>query len=152
MITLAKIYLPLRLEECAQKVGEGFSKTRVGNQKTALGVMFFRTSNFLNWRILLLDYEIGQYVLYHELAHLKHMNHSTKYWDLLSRWVGDARGLDRNCLCRAVNLCSWQGTRHSIGRNSAKFPASSSSKRLHERHRFAFIFSHTSTGVTPSFP
>ena len=46
----------------------------------------------LNWRILLLDYEIGEYVLYHELAHLKHMNHSKKYWELLSSWVGDARG------------------------------------------------------------
>ena len=95
MLNLAKIYLPLRLEECAQKVGEGFSKTRVGNQKTRWGSCSSERVISLNWRILLLDYEIGQYVLYHELAHLKHMNHSTKYWDLLSRWVGDARGLDR---------------------------------------------------------
>ena len=104
MITLAKIYLPLRLEECAQKVGEGFSKTRVGNQKTRWGSCSSERVISLNWRILLLDYEIGQYVLYHELAHLKHMNHSTKYWDLLSRWVGDARGLDRELSLQGCEL------------------------------------------------
>ena len=101
MLNLAKIYLPLRLEECAQKVGVCFSKTRVGNQKTRWGSCSSAKVISLNWRILLLDYEIGEYVLYHELAHLKHMNHSQKYWDLLSRWVGDARGLDRQL--------SWQG-------------------------------------------
>ena len=95
MLTLAKVYLPLRLESCAQKVGVDFSKTRVGNQKTRWGSCSHGKLISLNWRILLLEYEIGEYVLYHELAHLKHMNHSQKYWDLLSSWVGDARSLDR---------------------------------------------------------
>lgn len=95
MLTLAKIYLPMRLESCAKKVGLTYKKVRVRNQRTRWGSCSSGREISLNWRILLLDYGIGEYVLYHELAHLKHMNHSIKYWNLLSHWVGDARGLDK---------------------------------------------------------
>ena len=95
LLNLAKIYLPVRLGDCARKVGVNFNKVRVGDQKTRWGSCSSERVISLNWRILLLDYEIGEYVLFHELAHLKHMNHSKKYWELLSSWVGDARGLDR---------------------------------------------------------
>ena len=83
------------LEIVLEKVGVNFNKVRVGDQKTRWGSCSSERVISLNWRILHLDYEIGEYVLFHELAHLKHMNHSKKYWELLSSWVGDARGLDR---------------------------------------------------------
>ena len=95
LLNLAKIYLPVRLGDCARKVGVNFNKVRVGDQKTRWGSCSSERVISLNWRILLLDYEIGEYVLFHELSHLKHMNHSKKYWELRSSWVGDARGLDR---------------------------------------------------------
>jgi len=95
MLQLARIYLPSRLQRCAQQVGVTYKKVRVGNQKSRWGSCSSQRVISLNWRILLLDYAIGEYVLYHELAHLKHMNHSSKYWKLLEEWVPRAKAVDR---------------------------------------------------------
>lgn len=43
----------------------------------------------LNWRIFLAPTSIIDYVLAHELAHLKHMNHSKEYWDTLRMLLPD---------------------------------------------------------------
>jgi predicted metal-dependent hydrolase len=95
ILQLARIYLPSRLERCAENVGVSYKKVRVGNQKSRWGSCSSQRVISLNWRILLLDYAVGEYVLYHELAHLKHMNHSSKYWKLLEEWVPGAKVVDR---------------------------------------------------------
>jgi predicted metal-dependent hydrolase len=95
LIDLARVYLPIRLEVSSRKVGVSYSKVRGGNQKSRWGSCSSQRVISLNWRILLLDYEIGEYVLFHELAHLKHMNHSSNYWKLLNEWVPGARIVDR---------------------------------------------------------
>ena len=45
----------------------------------------------INWRLLLAPEPIIDYVLMHELAHLKHMNHSKKFWDYLSKFCPEWR-------------------------------------------------------------
>jgi predicted metal-dependent hydrolase len=37
----------------------------------------------LNWRLIVFKPEIIDYVIVHELAHLKHLNHSPRFWDLV---------------------------------------------------------------------
>ncbi|MEH6957249.1 M48 family metallopeptidase [Neobacillus drentensis] len=43
----------------------------------------------LNWRIFLAPTSIIDYVLAHELAHLKHLNHSKEYWETLQMLLPD---------------------------------------------------------------
>ena len=95
MLQLARVYLPSRLDRCAENIGVTYKKVRVGNQKSRWGSCSSQRVISLNWRILLLDYAIGEYVLCHELAHLKHMNHSSKFWKLLDEWVPGAKMVDR---------------------------------------------------------
>ena len=45
-----------------------------------------------NWRSMMLkSASLIEYVVVHELAHLTHRNHSSDYWDLVSRVMPDAQ-------------------------------------------------------------
>jgi predicted metal-dependent hydrolase len=40
----------------------------------------------INWKLLLAPEEIIDYVIMHELAHFKHMDHSRNFWEFLARF------------------------------------------------------------------
>ena len=45
---------------------------------------------------MLLPNELLRYLVYHELTHLTHMNHSAAFWELLTKYLGeDAQLLDK---------------------------------------------------------
>jgi predicted metal-dependent hydrolase len=45
----------------------------------------------INWKLLLAPEVIVDYVIMHELAHFKHMDHSRKFWDFLGRFCPNWR-------------------------------------------------------------
>lgn len=53
-------------------------------QKTSWGTCSSKGNIYINWKIILAPLDIIDYVLVHELCHLKHMNHSKEYWSLVS--------------------------------------------------------------------
>ncbi len=48
----------------------------------------------LNMRLLFLPQELVRYALLHELAHIREMNHSRRYWTLLESFEPNYRALD----------------------------------------------------------
>ena len=44
-----------------------------------------------NWRAVMLNPSLIEYVVVHELAHLTHRNHSVNFWDLMSKAMPDAK-------------------------------------------------------------
>ena len=94
-IDLGKQFLPSRLERCIEQCGLTPEKVSVRNQRSRWGSCSTKGTISLNWRILLLPFALGDYVLFHELAHLREMNHSKKYWSCLEKIVPNARNLDR---------------------------------------------------------
>ena len=58
-------------------------------QKTSWGTCSSKGNIYINWKILLSPLDIIDYVLVHELCHLKYMNHSKEYWSLVSTIVPD---------------------------------------------------------------
>jgi predicted metal-dependent hydrolase len=60
-------------------------------QKTRWGSCSSRGKISLNWKLIIAPIEVIDYVVVHELAHLKYYNHSKSFWDLVGTQVADFR-------------------------------------------------------------
>jgi len=73
-----------RISLFAKKLGEPTPKLFLSNAKTRWGSCNSRKEVRLNWRLLQAPPHIINYVVCHELAHLKEMNHSARFWKLVA--------------------------------------------------------------------
>ena len=69
-----------RLEILAAKLGVATPPFTLSNAQSRWGSCNSRGEVRLNWRLLQAPPHIINYVICHELAHLKQMNHSAKFW------------------------------------------------------------------------
>ena len=91
----AKRELPPRLLELAGRAGLRVQKISVRNQRSRWGSCSTRGSITLNWRLLLMPPAVRDYVLWHELMHLKRADHSPAFWKLVEQVCPDYRDAKR---------------------------------------------------------
>ena len=65
------------------------SRLSVRGQRTRWGSCSAQGAVSLNWRLLMLDRDLVDYVVAHELCHLEHMDHSPAFWALLGQGMPD---------------------------------------------------------------
>lgn len=102
----AKLELPPRLMALAAIHGLADRVTRISvrNQQWRWGSCSPNGHICLNWRLVTMADDVRDYVLIHELMHLKRMDHSPKFWKLVAQACPDyqkARAVLRayvNCL------------------------------------------------------
>ena len=82
-ISRAKILIPRRVMELNEQWGLHFSSIHVRNQKTRWGSCSRRGVLSFNWRLVILPPHVTDYLIVHELAHLVHMSHSSRFWKLV---------------------------------------------------------------------
>jgi len=76
----AKEILAERLETLAQRAGAEFSRFSLSNAKTRWGSCTQDGHIRLNWRLIHFSLPVIDYVVAHELAHLRAMDHSPAFW------------------------------------------------------------------------
>jgi predicted metal-dependent hydrolase len=81
---LAKSALIDEVHALSLKMGLRPSAVSVRGQKTRWGSCSSRGELSLNWKLMAVPPSVREYVLVHELAHLRHMNHSPKFWALVA--------------------------------------------------------------------
>lgn len=72
-----------RITLFAKKLGVPKPNLYLSNAKTRWGSCNSRKEVRLNWRLLQAPPHIINYVVCHELSHLKEMNHSAKFWKIV---------------------------------------------------------------------
>jgi predicted metal-dependent hydrolase len=87
----AKRELPARLSELAAQHQLSVSRVSVRNQKWRWGSCSRSGHICLNWRLVLMPEWIRDYVIIHELMHLKRMDHSPRFWKLVAGACPDYR-------------------------------------------------------------
>lgn len=59
------------------------TKIQLKAQKRRWGTCTSRGAIYLNWRLMMAPLAVIDYVIVHELAHLKQMNHSSEFWKIV---------------------------------------------------------------------
>jgi predicted metal-dependent hydrolase len=76
--------LPARLHELAERHGLSVSRISVRNQRRLWGSCSPSGHICLNWRLVQMPPWVRDYVLIHELMHLRRMDHSPRFWKLVA--------------------------------------------------------------------
>ena len=77
----AYVVIPRRVAYYAEKLGVSYGKITLRQQKTRWGSCSSEKNLNFNWKLILAPPEVLDYVVVHELCHLKEMNHSKAFWD-----------------------------------------------------------------------
>ena len=89
--TLAAKELPARTLEFAALHQLSVSRVTVRAQRTRWGSCSFKSVISLNWRLIQTPPFVRDYIILHELMHLRQMNHSHRFWREVERVCPDYR-------------------------------------------------------------
>jgi predicted metal-dependent hydrolase len=84
LMARAKRELPPRLLDLAAQHDLTVSRISIRNQRSRWGSCSRAGHICLNWRLVTMPEHVRDYVLIHELMHLKRMDHSPKFWKLVA--------------------------------------------------------------------
>ncbi len=86
---MAKKEIPNRVVYYSNLMGVEYEKISIRTQKTRFGSCSSNKNLNFNLAIMLMPSEIMDYVIVHELTHLKEMNHSQAFWQEVGKIIPD---------------------------------------------------------------
>lgn len=79
-IRRAKVELPARAWELAAQTRMNLTRVSVRDQRSRWGSCTASGAMSLNWRLIMTPEFVRDYIILHELMHLREMNHSPRFW------------------------------------------------------------------------
>jgi predicted metal-dependent hydrolase len=94
----ARTDFDIRIKRFSRELGFGPARWQLSSAKTRWGSCNSKAVIRLNWRLIHHDPKLIDYVVVHELAHLKELNHSARFWAIVESVLPDYR--ERRSLLR----------------------------------------------------
>lgn len=69
-----------RVSYYSQEYNLSYGKITIKEQKTVWGTCNFKNNLTFNWKVMMFELNIVDYLVVHELVHTVHKNHSAEYW------------------------------------------------------------------------
>jgi predicted metal-dependent hydrolase len=82
---VATVELTARCQRLAAECGEHVARVSVRNQRSRWGACSSARVITLNWRLIQMPPRVADYVIFHELMHLRQPNHSRRFWREVDR-------------------------------------------------------------------
>jgi hypothetical protein len=82
---LARAYINNKLLYFNQFYGFTYNRVSIKNHKSRWGSCSSKGNLNFNYKIIFLPENAFDYIIVHELCHLKELNHSKRFWDLVAK-------------------------------------------------------------------
>ena len=79
------------VDEEAPRIGVKPTRIQIRDQRSRWGSCSTRGTLSFNWRLVLAPFDVLDYVVVHELCHLREANHSLRFWGLVEQRRPDWR-------------------------------------------------------------
>ncbi|MDY2695643.1 MAG: YgjP-like metallopeptidase domain-containing protein, partial [Eubacteriales bacterium] len=84
LIKLANAYIPKRVEQIAGNLSLNYNSIQIISARKSWGSCNNLKQLKFNFRLTMIPKELIDYVICHELCHIKELNHSKRFWELLA--------------------------------------------------------------------
>ena len=85
----AAAFVKEKIAEINKLYNFSFNRVCVKNHKSRWGSCSKKGNLNFNYKIIHLPMELAEYIVVHELCHLKELNHSSRFWALVAKSVPD---------------------------------------------------------------
>lgn len=100
-------HLTQRVEHFAHLSGLKYSSISINSATTRWGSCGYKDTLNFTWRLMMAPWRVVDYVVIHELMHLKQKNHSHKFWAEVARMMPDYKQ-DERWLKKNGHLLTWE--------------------------------------------
>lgn len=78
-----------RISKIASKIGVFYKSIKIVSSKVKWGMCDNNHNLYFNFKLLMLSPQLIDYVIVHELCHIRQLNHSPKFWKLVGKYMPD---------------------------------------------------------------
>jgi len=80
------------------------NRIAIKNQRRRWGSCSSKANLNFNYKIIFLESQFADYLIVHELCHLKEFNHSKKFWNLVEKTIPDYKTINQRLRKLPINL------------------------------------------------